>query len=141
MTDQNLTEEHKRQIAKIGKKYNLDMIVLYGSYAKKTANIKSDLDLAIYRQNGISPDEYFSIYMEISHFLKGFDTDVKALQDTNPLFRFFVTNDGVLLYGDQLLFAEIKANAYQAYQDSYSLFELEKALSQKTINSLLKRYA
>lgn len=141
MTVQELTKDHKQQIAKIGAKYNLDLMILYGSYANKTANQRSDIDLAIYRQTGISHDDYFSIYSEISSLLRGFSADVKTFQNTNPLFRFFVTNDGILLYGDQLLFAEMKANAYQAYQDSKSLFELEEALNRKTIRSLLKHYA
>lgn len=137
--NQQITE-HKKELSQIGQKHKLDLLILYGSQATGKINSQSDVDIAIYRRGGINSAEYLKIYSEINQVLKGFEVDVKSLHNTNPLFQFFVTNDGVLLFGNPLFFAEIKASSYQNYMDSQSLFVLEKNLNKKGINKLLGRY-
>lgn len=136
-----ISDQQKQELAKLGKKHKLSLMILYGSQVKGKTHQQSDVDIAVYKKGGISPGEYLEIYSEIMRALENFDVDVKNLRDTNPLFKFFVTNDGVLLFGDALLFAEMKATAYQDYFDSKSLFVLEEKLNKKGIEELLGRYA
>ncbi len=133
-------EDYKKKLCQVGQKYNLDLLILYGSQVTGKVNAESDVDIAVYKKGGINSEEYLKIYSEIARTLKGFEVDVKSLHNTNLLFQFFVTNDGILLFGDPLFFAEIKASSYQNYMDSQSLFVLEENLNKKGINELLRRY-
>lgn len=133
-----ITKEQKKQIQKIGKQHHLDFIILYGSQAKGTAGALSDVDIAVYRRGGIDAKEYFEIF---SHFFKIFKTnelDVKLVNKADPLFRYYVIRDGVLLYGDIVDYLDFKAYAIRDYKESRSLFRLEDLLVRKHQKELEK---
>lgn len=131
------------QIKKIGQKYDLSFILLYGSQAKGKPIIKeADVDVAIYKKGGVEPEDYFGVYLELSKVFAGQNLDLKTLAGIDPLLRFQIIKDGVLLYAkDQTLYHEFYAFAYKDYHDSQSLFNLAKLMQEKRQKYLERQYA
>lgn len=135
------SSEQKENLAKIGKKFGLDFIVLHGSKATGRVLTKDpDLDIAIYRRGGIKPEEFFEIYSQITQVFPEEEVDIKTLNAKGTLFKYQVVRDGILLYGDQTAYNEFKSFIFKEYLDSASLFLLEKQLLKKHLANLKKEF-
>ncbi len=139
-----LTELEKQEIKKIGKKYNLKLIILHGSYATGKARTDSDLDIAIIGKKLIDFKKLAKIYSALSKVL-GDNTkrelDIKTLNRADPLFYYHIAKYSELLYGSLLNYNEFRAYAFRSYYDSKDLFKLEGLLVSKFQNYLNKKYA
>ncbi len=135
-----LTQVQKQKIQVIGRKYDLQLILLYGSYAKDTPHKGSDFDIALL---GKKPIEFKKLLNISSALEKVFgnsadrELDVSSLHRDDPLFRFEVTKSSQLLYGNESEYTEFKAYAYQSYFDAQDLFRLESALVNKYQDNLM----
>ncbi len=138
-----LTESQEQKIIKVGKKYNLKLIILHGSYATNKANPESDLDIGILGKKLLDFKTISSIYSCLSEIFgdyKNAELDMKSLHKIDPLFRYQVAKYSQLLYGNTVDFNEFRAYAFQQYHDCADLFELEKKLVIKYQNHLNKKY-
>lgn len=138
-----LTVKQKKEINKIGKKYNLRFVIIHGSYAIGEEKKGSDLDVAVYGKKKISFDQQLKIF---NNFEKVFgnnkkrELDLKSLHNANSLFRYEVVRSGQLIYGNQNDFDEYYLYACKDYNDSKSLFKLQDILinkRQKHLNKVL----
>lgn len=139
-----LNQQQKKQLGDIGEKFNLRFIILHGSYAKGAPHKGSDLDIAVVGQRVISSDDLLALYGgfgEIFGDNRERGLDIKSLHRTDPLFRYYVVRDGVLLYGDKTDFNEFRAYAERSFEDAKGLFELEAVLVKKQNELLLKSFA
>lgn len=139
-----LTLEIKNATEEIGKRYGLKFIILHGSYAKGTQGPGSDLDIAVLGKHRIDGEEYLKIFGELEDVFgnnRERELDFKTLHNIDPLFRYQVIKDGVLLFGDPREYEEFRLYAYRDYEDSYDLRQLELHLLKKSIRATLKQYA
>jgi len=138
-----LSNEEKKKLEEIGKKHNLRLILVYGSYAKGTQNELSDLDIACLAREPLGFDETMSLYSYFSNLFGDIERelDVVILNKKDPLFLYQVSKDAKLLYGDDIDFQEFKAFAFRNYMDSKDLRELEKKLVLKAQKLLSGAYA
>lgn len=139
-----LTKKQKEKINQIGKKYNLKLILLYGSFARGENHPGSDLDIAVLGKESINLGTLLDIYYEMC-LIFGNDPlgelDLSSLHDVNPLFRFYVMRDSMLLFGKTVDYYSFKAYAFRDYQESHSLLKLMNTLIYKRQKYLLKNYA
>lgn len=134
-----LTQEQKEKILGIGKTYNLRFAILHGSYAKRSERKNSDLDIAVLGYEKIKFDQFLDLYGEFTGLFgdnKNRELDFKTLHGVDSLFRYEVTKDGILLYGNRTDYEEFKAYAYRSYIDSRDLRNLELTLLKKSIRAL-----
>jgi len=139
-----LTKEQKQKINQIGRKYNLKLILLYGSFARGETRSDSDLDIAVLGKKPINLDTLLSIYSEMPFIFgnnKRRELDLSSLHNVNSLFRFYVMRDSILLYGKSIDYYSFKAYAFRDYQESQSLLKLMDTLIHKRQKYLLKNYA
>ena len=132
-----------KQLGNIARKFNLRFVILHGSFATGLAREDSDIDIAVLGRNDIP----FGQLLELSEAMDsalggdGFrDLDLKALNKTDPLFRYEVIRDGKLVYGDPTDYEEYKAIATRAYEDARPLLELEHRLARKFQQHLNEMY-
>lgn len=140
----NLTKKQREDIEAVGKEYSLKFIILHGSRATETARENSDLDIAALSLDPCSFEKFLAIQSKLADILgdnQKQELDFKLLNGADPLFRYFVTRDGILLYGNPTAYNEYKAYAFRAYVDSKDLRELENNLLKKSILKLSHRYA
>jgi len=123
----------KAAVAGIAKKRDLKMVILYGSLAKGKTKPDSDVDIAVLGNNLLTMDNIIEIIDDFSAELAINDIDVKSLHRVDPLFRYQVTKDGILLYGNERDFMSFKIYAFRDYVDSASLFRLKEFLVKKRL--------
>ncbi len=122
----------QKQLNKIAHKYQLDLVMFYGSQARNQSSFaETDLDIAIYRKKPFTTTEFSQLYLELSTVFPRQDLDLKSLFQKNPLFCYKVVRDGQLLFGDQTTFNELKAYYYHKRIDLQPLLNLESALVEK----------
>ena len=139
-----ITAEQKDQLRKISETYNLRFIILHGSYAKRTSRPGSDLDVAILGKRYIDGRSYLKIFGELENVFgnnEERELDMKTLHHVDPLFRYQVTRDSVLLCGNPAEYEEFKAYAFRDYMDSKDLRDLEEVLLRKSITKFSNHYA
>jgi predicted nucleotidyltransferase len=124
-------EKFKPGIEKIAEKYELKIVVLYGSQATGKAKADSDIDIAILGKRRIDFDKHVELINEFTTLFQADEVDVKLLHNTNPLFRYEVMRDGILLYGADYDFVSFGAFAFRDYMDSQSLFQLKRIIIKK----------
>jgi len=132
-------EMDRKKIKKIAEKYQLKLVVLYGSQATGKAKSNSDIDIAILGERRIDFDKHIELINEFTSLFQTDEVDVKLLHDTNPLFRYQVMRDGILLYGKDYDFSSFRAYAFRDYMDSQSLLRLKQVMNKKRIDHLISK--
>lgn len=136
-----LPKSKQETLAKIAHTYDLRFVILHGSYATGQEREDSDLDIAVVPRNHLETERFLSLHHELSALFTSYELDFKTLEKADPLFRFEVVKDGVLLYGDETDYEQYKAVSFRMYVDAKPLFELEKILIKKNQEHLKKHYA
>ena len=124
--------------------FGLKFIILHGSFANGIAHKESDVDIAALAKKTLDFKQELELYGAMSEVFKlpaQTDLDFKTLNKVDPLFRYLVTKNSKLLYGNLTDYEDYKAYAYRAYEDARGLFELEKYLALKFQKHLNKLYA
>jgi len=129
-----ITKGQKLKIAKIAKKFQLKLIVIFGSFANGKNRKDSDLDIAILGLRGVSFDEQMGITNELSLIFNK-DIDLSVLNRANPLLLFQASKNPILLYGSRQDFLKFKLYAFNAYNDYAPYFKMEKNLNKKIISA------
>ena len=93
----NEQEKHiYQQIIEISRRYKVKKIVLFGSRARKTNTIKSDIDLAIYGCENFR-DLYFDLNENVQTLLEFDIIDMNRTNLSKELIE-EIERDGVILY-------------------------------------------
>lgn len=139
-----LTKKQKIKIDNIGKKYNLKLLLLHGSYATDKQKKGSDIDIAYLCNGPVDPDIYLDIYPEIEEVFGSHpesELDIKPMRKLDPLFCYQIAKNSQLLYGNLQDYSEFCAYAFRFYHDSKDLFKLEEFQVSKYQKYLDKKYA
>ena len=122
---------------KIAQKFNLKLIILFGSLAKNIANTYSDADIAVLQKKKLSLKNELLLRKEFFNIFKK-EIDLVFLQSLGPLMLGQIAKDGKLLYGDEKEFKNFKIYAAKTRIDFEPYFKLQEKLIKK---QLLKKYA
>ena len=142
-----LTKKEKIELKKVAEKYGLKFIIVHGSYATGKIRPGSDLDIAVLgksKKDGVPLDRLLKIHNELADIFGDGpkrELDLKSLHNTDPLFRYFVMRDGVLLYGNEADYEEFKLYAFRDFYESQDLRKLEMIMTRKKQEILTHRYA
>lgn len=128
------TGRQKFKIAKIAKKFQLKLIVIFGSFANEKNRNDSDLDIAVLGSKEISFKEQISLINELSRIFNK-NVDLSVLNKANPLLLFQASKNPILLYGKREDFLKFKLYAFNVYNDYAPYFEMEKNLNKKIISA------
>jgi len=129
-----LVDGQKIKIAKIAKKFQLKLIVIFGSFASGKNREDSDLDIAVLGSKKVSFNEQISLTNGLSR-LYNKNVDLSILNMANPLLLFQASKNPILLYGSREEFLKFKLYAFNAYNDYAQYFEMEKNLNKKIISA------
>ena len=122
-------------LARVAQTFNLRLVVLYGSRARRRPPPRpdSDVDVAVL---GCPPGQFWACYLALCDCVTAGPLDMVRLESAGPLFRQEIMREGILLHGDPDLFAEYHAFAYRDFVDSADLFALEATLFRKKMSRL-----
>ena len=89
MNNRVLTLDYiKEQIAPVAKKYGVDEIYVFGSYARGEATSDSDVDLLVFGGSNFKPANIFALAEEIRHVLDK-DVDMFEINEINVGSEFY----------------------------------------------------
>lgn len=111
-----MLEENLEKIKKcILKNVECEAIVLFGSYARKTQNAESDIDIAIKPKKDINKKELFYLSQGLEEIAKK-EIDLINLDNIGDGFRYEILINGIVLYcEDEFKFELYKLDMYREY--------------------------
>jgi uncharacterized protein len=117
----------REKLKNLAKKYNLDLLILFGSRAQKTNKKYSDFDLAFYKSD-ISTKEEMRLFEDIINIIEFEKIDlVNISTNHNAKLRNEIFSKGQPIYQKRKgLFFELKGKAWIDYQD-FRRFEPKNA--------------
>lgn len=113
----------------------LRLVVLFGSWATSSPPpaAESDVDIAVL---GCPSARFWECYTALDGVFPQRRLDLVRLEAADPLLRYEVTRQGILLAGDPDSFCEYRAFAYRDFVDSADLFALEQRMFEKKMHIL-----
>ena len=111
------------EIRRIAKKYHISKIILFGSRARGDNSPKSDIDIAVYFEEGYCEKEYTSFNLEITEELPTlYSIDVVCgNSQADEKLRRNILEDGVVLYMKEKKFTQYK-KAVSKMQEASKIF-------------------
>jgi len=129
-----INEKQKMRIEEVAKRYQLKLVLLFGSFANGKNRKDSDLDIAVLDSKKISFNKQLKIIGEFSRIF-GKNIDLTVLNRANPLLLGQINKNCVLLHGRREDFLKFKLRAFRLFCDYAPYFEMEKKLNKKLLNS------
>ncbi len=127
------------ELQAVCEKYDLDLVVLYGSQAKGTAQAGSDHDVGVRKREGlVGSDEFLSLVFELSQVLGRGNLDLVDLRKAPPLLKYEAARSGQALYEAQPgTFNLFHVLAWKLYQDDrHDLRRLDRVYVQQSLQRL-----
>jgi len=114
--------ELKNNIESLARKYNLELVILFGSQASKKTHKQSDLDIAVLAENDLSGEDEWRVANEISLISGIKDVEIVNLKTASPILLKEITDNGINLYEkDSGLFSTQRMRAFKMFVESKPL--------------------
>ncbi len=110
------------------------MAFLYGSYARKTPLFDSDVDIAIYLENGFTKKELNSIWDELISLLKK-DVELLVLNDAKEAIAWSAIRGIPLIIRDRNLYTKYMLSVSSAAMDLNNDLEDIWAMKRRLANA------
>lgn len=117
------------QLNRIGKKYQLELILIFGSQISGKTHQTSDFDIGVLRKKDLTMNQYSDL---LSNFCQIFKVkqdkiDISELKNASSLLLKEVSDIGQVLYQKtSQSFIEFYLQAYKRYIDEARLYQLEQ---------------
>lgn len=129
------TEHLMSKSAKLAEKYQIDMVVLFGSQADNTATSKSDVDIAYARNQALSFDDQLTLGSELAPLFGTEAVDVVYLNKTSPAFMYQIMKKSRLLFSRNIdIFPNFFSYSIKRLHENMFLYNLK-------FDRLCKEYA
>lgn len=131
-------DSKKKELFVISKEFDLELLVLFGSYSNNSFTQESDIDIAYYSKKPLDFKQKRELRFNLS---KIFDLKEIDLIDLNSnysiLLRYEIFTKGLCLYeSKEGLFEDFESNAWMDYQDNIDYLMQYKEIVRKSIESL-----
>jgi uncharacterized protein len=125
-----ITKKQNEKLKNLTKKYDIKLIILFGSFANNTNKIGSDFDIAILG-NSIKIAKYDADLIKHLTKILEKDIDLSIINNSDPLLKFEIARGGILIYGSKKDFIVFKTRASLEYMDNKKFFDLEEKYLKK----------
>lgn len=134
----NLTKEQKEEIIAVTRSFGVSVSYLFGSYARETAGLRSDIDIAVAFSYEIKAELQENLVEDIRNSLErifGIDKidviNVNAVK--NPLLLYLIVlGEGEILFADDIpLKNNIAARALREFEDTKYLRNIQSVSLKK----------
>ena len=125
-----LTKAQKEKIKQIAQKYNLKLVLLFGSQVSGYLNRESDVDIAFLPSKKLTFKQDYTLNYEFTNVFGTDKVDTVNLKTAPPLLMKQIIDNCQILYQlKPMVFDYFEAYARQRYQEAAPLFEMtEKAI-------------
>lgn len=126
-----LRTKREKLIKKIAQKYDLELLLLFGSKVSGRTHQESDFDIAYLSRKELSGKEMIDLNCDLMDVFESDRIDTVDLKKASPLLGYEISKNCQLLFGKELEFLEFKAVAFKKYIDAGPLFKLQDVLIKK----------
>jgi predicted nucleotidyltransferase len=135
--DVKFTNKDLEKLKEIAVKYHIDLVVLFGSFAKGRAIKESDVDIAVFRKGQqVSYIDQISLSGEFNQLFKNNNIDISVISSNNPVLMFNILRNGKVLYQeDSNLFDGLKLYSWKLLVESKYFRDRSFSLLKKRISS------
>ncbi len=132
------SEENSRKIKKIVEKYDLELVLLFGSQASGKTHFASDIDIAILGQKMIIFEDEMKIRYEFTKVLKTDGVDIVDIRRAGPLlmYQIFSKPHKILFCTDLQIYFRYKIYAERKFVEAKPIFDL----TQYSIERFLQKH-
>lgn len=127
----------KRKLTKISEKFGLSLVIVFGSYASGKTHQSSDLDIAVKIKDQSQIVKIFlDLNCELQELFPKNKIDLAFINHADPLFLKKISEQCILIFGNETDFNEFKAYAYKRFIDHKKYLEMEKSYVDKVIGKV-----
>ena len=112
----------------LAKKYDLKVVIVFGSVANNRAKKDSDIDLAILSSSKLTLRKELELRYQLQNLFKR-EVDLVFLRDAGPLLLGQIAKEGKLLFGKKRDFDSIRISAMKSYLDFEPYFKLQEKIN------------
>ncbi|MGM0472118.1 MAG: type VII toxin-antitoxin system MntA family adenylyltransferase antitoxin [Bacillota bacterium] len=121
---------------KIIDKYNLKLLVLFGSTDTEYMTKNSDLDLGYLSEELLDQESESNLLQELIRFYQRIDIDLVNLRKATPSLKFEVAKKGRVIFQLEGEFLKFQLYAARVFADTKHLRKLRKEVLDNKINAL-----
>lgn len=134
----DISSEQRQQISEIAQKFQLRLVLLFGSAVSGGEHARSDLDIAVqYEADAPGFRQFSELLHDLQEVFPDREVDLSSINHADPLFLKKITENCLLLYGTPGLLQRLKIYAFRRYQDHRRFFEMERTF----VNRFLREMA
>ncbi len=122
------------EIMPLIKKYNINLLVAFGSYQTERFTKDSDIDLAYLATRNFSPDEELQLLKDFILLYRRDRIDLVNLEKASPLLMYETASHGRVLYEENDSFLRFKLKASARYADTRHLRRMRQDYLNKELN-------
>lgn len=122
------------KVAEIARKYNLTLVLLFGSQATGKTHKGSDYDIAYLGEAPLSLGEESKLVVDLMRIFGSEAIDLASIRGASPLLLYEIVRTGNILFErTPSLFTSLYIYALRIYEEARPLFELRSAFLKKRI--------
>ena len=123
-----------KEFKKIAKRYNLSLILAFGSYVTNKIHPNSDLDIAVLSKKDFNDyKEYCDLLSNLSKLFPEKEIDLVFINHADPLLLKKILESCQLLYGSKKELAKLKMYSFKKYCDYRRYLDLERRFVHKFV--------
>jgi len=122
-----MTNLQKNTLGKIAKKYELELIILFGSVAQGRARRDSDADVAVKSRAKLDFRKQLRLAGDLRDVFNR-EVDLSLVEYANPLLLRQICGYGKLIYGSGSKFSNLKLYSFHRYNDYKPYFNMEEQM-------------
>jgi len=127
-------EKIKLDAEKIAEKYDLDLLLLFGSRAKGNVHKFSDYDFGYVARNDFDYIKIGELGMDLEKSTHSRFVEIVDLKKAGPFLLKEIVKNNVVIFAKEYAYEVFFSYAVRNYLESNRLFELQKTLYSQTVN-------
>ncbi len=133
-----ITEEYKSKIRELANKYNLSLVVLFGSQATGYTHKMSDIDVGYISEEPVDYKKSYDITIELSQIFKNRSVELVNINNISPAHKKQISDTGLVLFEkNSVIYDAYKMHALREYIDTRPL----RLYRDVYISNFLEKYA
>ncbi len=130
----------RKILKRLAAEYGIEVLILFGSQAKKQQHKASDIDIAYLSLESMSLIEEARFATALMKAFGNRSVDAVSLRDAPPLLAYQIANHGKLLYeARKSLFSEFQIYAARIYRESRPLIRMREERLKRKIRAYRSR--
>ena len=124
------------EFAKIAGRFDLDLILLFGSQVKTGINLASDVDIAVRPKKDLKLSSYSLLIHFLGKATGNYNIDLTLLKHVKPLLLGQIAKNCQLLYeGQRGVFQKFRLSAMKKYVDAWPIFRVQELYLRRKIKA------